>query len=354
MNRKENCLSIVILVTAMLTIHVEMAIGNVAEPAADTTFDLQNSSAIKNTAWSYSGFLDVCGKYRNGARDHSEVSLLEAEFDLAVNPADKVNLSAAVTLEPSSHAMELTSAFATFDIGLRRNNHKIESWLTVGLFNPAFGIDCYNNNASCRKLSSAPLAVALTHQNWADMGVQFQAKADKFNGAVFAVNGFEPAEEVMSEVQSLVASLGDTVAHPPASAFGGRLGMAPIKNVEIGGSVAAGYNDAGDNDMQMWGANVTAQLSVLEIKAEYIAHSINRTIARSDNSGLYVQPTVSIKRMYATYRYDVFKADLYDRVTYHTFGVGYKVADPVEIRIETTLDTKGTAAESTAQLFVGF
>jgi hypothetical protein len=250
--------------------------------------------------------------------------------------------------------MELTWATAAFSLMSADRGLITNATLTTGLFNPAFGIDCRRNNAQCRKLASAPLVVQLTHQGWSDVGIQFGLEGPHASFDVYAVNGFEPSEEVMQDVIDLTTSLGDTVDVSPSNAFGTRLGLKPIPNLEVGGSFAVGLNKSDQDEMVMAGADLNFTWSGFEIGSEYIFHSINRSVLKQDNGGYYVQPTYTFGRTFVTARYDSFKAEGYDRAKRFTIGGGYQLADGVEMRLETVFAGHGQDNETIAQVFVGF
>lgn len=301
-----------------------------------------------------SGFVDVIGSYSNSQQDHTNISILEAEIDFSATPSQKVELATSVTLEPETRSMELTWATAAFNLVETPQGMITRATLTTGLFNPAFGIDCRRNNAECRKLASAPLVVQLTHQGWGDVGVQFDLEGPFANISAYVVNGFEPSEEVMQDVIDLTTGLGDTVDVSPSNAFGTRLGLKPITNLELGGSFAVGFNKSDQDEMVMTGADLDFSWNALRIESEYIVHSVNRSILKQDNRGFYVQPTCTFGRTFATVRYDSFKAEGHDRAERFTIGGGYQIADGVEFRLETALADHGHNNETTTQVFVGF
>ncbi len=315
---------------------------------------VQSTPAAQGTVVTASGFLDVIGHYNNSGEDHSELSILEAEVDLGATLSDKIELSSSITLQPETRSMELTWATASFGLYTAPNGVLTNVSLTAGLFNPAFGLDCRHNNALCRKLATAPIVVQLTHQGWADVGVQFDLENAVGNFSAYIVNGFEPAEEVQQDVINLITGLGDSTVPAPANAFGARLGLVPFAGLEIGGSAAVGYNSAGKDDMIMAGADITLEISEFEIRSEYISHSISRSILQSDNSGYYIQPTYTAGKIFVTARYDSFKAEGYERIKGYTVGAGYAVAENVELRLETKLADHNNENKTTMQVVAGF
>jgi hypothetical protein len=329
----------------------------VAPPNATSSATHESGSddqGLRLSGISVSGFLDVVGGYRNSQQDHTNLSILEAEVDFAAAPSDKIELATSITLQPETGAMELTWATAAFSLMSAEHGVITGATLTTGLFNPAFGVDCRRNNAQCRKLVSAPTVVQLTHQGWADVGVQFDLEGPYANFAAYAVNGFEPSADVMQDVIDLTTGLGDTLDVSPSNALGTRLGLKPISNLELGGSFAVGFNKSDQDEMLMAGADLNFTWSGFDVQSEYIFHSINRSILRQDNQGFYVQPTYTFGRAFATMRYDSFRAEGHDRASRFTIGGGYAVATGVELRLETVFADDTRNNETIMQVFAGF
>ena len=325
------------------------------EQSSSATHELRSDdNGLKVSEISVSGFLDVVGGYRNSQQDHTNVSILEAEVDLEATPSDKIALATSVTLQPETRSMELTWATAAFNFMTAPKGMITQGTLTTGLFNPVFGVDCRRNNAQCRKLSSAPLVVQLTHQGWADVGVQFELDGPFGNFAAYAVNGFEPSAEVMQDAIDLTTGLGDTLDVSPSNAVGTRLGLKPIPNLELGGSFAIGFNKSDRDEMLIAGADLNFTWSGFDVQSEYIFHSINRTILRQDNKGFYIQPTYTFGRTFATMRYDSFRAEGHDRASRLTIGGGYTLTAGVELRLESVFADDSWNNETIMQVFAGF
>jgi hypothetical protein len=325
----------------------ELSVSATHEPSSD-------DNGLKVSEISVSGFLDVVGGYRNSQQDHSNLSILEAEVDLGATPSDKIELATSVTLQPETRSMELTWATAAFKLFTAPQGVITRASMTTGLFNPAFGVECRRNNALCRKLSSAPLVVQLTHQSWTDVGVQFELEGSHVIVDAYVVNGFEPSADVMQDVINLTTGLGDTLDVSPSNAMGTRLGLRPIPNLELGGSFAVGFNKSDREEMLLAGADLNFTWAGFEIQSEYIFHSINRAILRQDNRGIYIQPTYNFGRAFATMRYDTFRAEGHDRASRLTLGGGYTIAAGVELRLESVFADDTRSNETIMQVFAGF
>ena len=315
--------------------------------------ETENSNRLPSNM-SISGFLDIAGSYQKSAADRSNLFLHEAELDVVAAQSDRVSVALSASYNTADENVSV--CLATLGLQAYRASHGIvtDATLTAGLFNPRFGIDYQCNASPTRKLAIAPLVVQLTHQSWEDIGAEIEITGPHANLAAFAVNGFEPSEEVMQDVINLVTGLGDTVDVTPANAFGGRLGIVPFEGLEFGGSLAAGFNQSDENEMLMYGADFRLTRSIFDLRGEYILHSINRTIRQQDNHGFYIQPTVIVGRVYGTFRYDSFLAEGHPEATQLSVGAGYAITPGVEVRVESMFASEHADNQTVLQLFTTF
>lgn len=316
-----------------------------------TTSPTQNTP-LSNV--SVSGFMDIAGSYRESADDRSNLFLHEAEIDLVIAQSDRVSISASAAYSPSDDEIKMCLATVGLQVLKSKRGLVTEATVTAGLFNPRFGIDYQCNSSATRKLATAPLVVQLTHQNWLDVGGEAFFSGPHANFSVYAVNGFTPSDSVMQDVINLVTGLGDTVDATPANAFGGRLGLSPVEGLELGGSVATGFNKSDEMEMVMYGGDLRFARSFFDLRAEYILHSLNRSVLRQDNQGYYVQPTFSVGRVFATCRYDAFKAEGHGEATRISVGGGYALIPGVEVRIESIFADNRNDNQTIMQLFAAF
>ncbi|MBI5265957.1 MAG: hypothetical protein HY851_01880 [candidate division Zixibacteria bacterium] len=303
---------------------------------------------------SVSGFMDIAGSYRSSAGDRSNLFLYEAEVDMVIAQSDRVTLSASAAYLPSDDKVNVCLATVGLQVLKSDRGFLTDATVTAGLFNPRFGIDYQCNASSTRKLATAPLAVQFTHQNWLDAGAEAFFSGPRANLAVFAVNGFTPSDSVMQDAISLVTGLGDTIDPTPTNAFGGRLGLTPVEGLELGGSMAAGYNQSDEIEMVMYGGDIHFTRSIFDLRGEYILHSINRSILRQDNKGYYVQPMLTIGRVFATCRYDAFKVEGHGEATQTSVGGGYMLASGLELRLESIFADNSDNNQTIMQLFASF
>jgi len=303
------------------------------------------------------GFFDVTGSYQNSAEDKTAFGLGQAELDLEHQLANNVLASVGIAYNNETSNFEL--AMATVEINLINNNRSFinSASISAGQFYVPFGID-YNVRASIdRKLITSPLAVGLTHAGWNDLGVQFNVESEYGNLVIYGVNGFESSYEVSDQAHSLSLGLaiGEEINTTPANAFGGRLALTPIENLEIGGSAAMGLNKSDKNEMIITGGDLQYSISDFDFKGEYIQHSLNRSIEEEKNQGYYFQSTFNLNQVFLVGRYGAFKPDGETIWTDRTsIGAGYIITDGVELRFESTIYKNSNNNTNILQLAAGF
>jgi len=309
-----------------------------------------------------SGFFDVINTYQSSADDNTEFGLNQAEIDLGSSITDQVNVEVAVAYNPDDAVFELGAAIIDIHLFGGDGEHVRprfgidHSSIIVGQFDVPFGIDYAVYASPDRKLVTAPRVVDITHGGWNDLGVQFALEATHGNLVVFGVNGFESSAEVLDEVETLATGVDvfEEVNTTPANAFGSRLGIAPVEGLEFGSSFAFGVNESDKNEMYLVGGDLQASILNFEFKGEYIFHSLNRTIAKEENQGYYVQTTYSFDRAFVTSRYGSFKPDGAEWIGQMSIGAGYAIADGVELRFETLINENSDDNQNFLQLVAGF
>lgn len=309
-----------------------------------------------------SGFLDVISTYQRKVADNSEFGLGQAEVDLANELSDNITAEIAIAYNNETGNFELGAAL--IDIHLFGGGEKHtrgfaidHSFIVAGQFDVPFGIDYYVYPSIDRKLVTSPMAVDLTHGGWNDFGLQFGLNATHGNLIVYAINGFEASAEVLDEVETLSTGIDtyETIDTSPANAFGTRLGIAPFSGLEFGSSFATGYNESGKSEMLLWGADFQYSISALELKGEFIYHSLNRSIAEENNRGYYVQTSYDIlEQVFVTARYGSFKPDGAQWYGQFSLGAGYTLSGDVGLRFETLISENSSDNLNIMQLVAGF
>ena len=203
---------------------------------------------------------------------------------------------------------------------------------------------------------NAPLAVELTHQGWNDFGVQFYISWKFANFVAYGVNGFESSYEVSDAAHALSLSLaiGEEINTSPANAFGTRVGLLPVKGLEVGGSLAIGMNQSDKSEMLMLGGDLQYDIADFSFKGEYIQHSLNRSIEEEKNKGYYFQALHNFNKVFLTGRYGAFQPDGEEWADRYTIGAGYAIADAIELRFETTINNNSGSNTNILQLVGGF
>ncbi|RKX22194.1 MAG: hypothetical protein DRP51_02830 [Candidatus Zixiibacteriota bacterium] len=309
-----------------------------------------------------SGFFDVVGNYQSSAGDKTSFGLGQAELDLARELSDNIAFEAAIAYNSEAGVFELGAAVIDIHLFGSEGKHRRpalgvkHSGVIVGQFDVPFGID-YKVYASIdRKLVSPPLAVDFTHEGWNDFGVQLYMDWTFGNFVAYGVNGFESSYLVSDAAHalSLGLSIGSEVNTTPANAFGTRVGLTPVPELEVGGSLAFGLNQSDKSEMLMFGGDLQYTVADFNFKGEYIQHSLNRSIEEETNKGYYFQALYNINQFFLTGRYGAFQPDGADWAYRYTIGAGYAVADAVEIRFESTINENSFENTNILQLVGGF
>jgi len=319
------------------------------------------SSSFGGIEWS--GFFDVTSGFQSSAEDETEFGLGQAEIDLASELSDNIAVEAAIAYNADDGVFELGEALIDVHLfgsegGHIRPGFGIDhSFIVVGLFDVPFGIDYHVYPSVDRKLVTAPMVVGLTHGGWNDVGFQFGLEATHGNFVFYMVNGFESSAEVLDEVLSLAAGedVYEEIDTSPANAIGTRLGIAPFAWLELGTSFATGWNASGESEMTLVGSDLQVSMFNFELKGEYIAHSVNRSIAEENNRGYYAQATYNIlDRAFVTTRYGSFKPEGADWLGRSSIGAGYAINDAVGVRVETVLNEDNNNNQTIFQMVAAF
>jgi len=309
-----------------------------------------------------SGFFDVVGNYQTSADDKTSFGLGQAELDIAKELSEDISIMTAIAYNSDEGLFELGAAIIDIHLFGSEGEHLNSvfcvkhSGIVVGQFDVPFGID-YNVYASIdRKLVSPPLVCGHTHEGWNDFGIQFNMNWQYYNFVAYAVNGFESFYEVSETNQTLTPdlSIGDEVFTTPANAFGSRIGLTVVPDLEVGGSVAFGLNQANKSEMLMFGGDLQYDIADFSFKGEYIQHSLNRSIEEEKNKGYYFQALHNFNKFFLTGRYGAFQPDGEEWVDRYTIGAGYAIADDIELRFEATINKNRGNNTNILQMVGGF
>jgi len=312
-------------------------------------------SSVGGIEWS--GFFDVVGSHQNSADDETDFGLGQTEIDLASELSDNIAVEAAVAYNADDGVFELGAAIIGVNLFSSEGSFVSSLDITAGQFDVPFGIDYHVYPSIERKLVTGPTVVDMTHGGWNDIGFQFGIEATHGNFVLYMVNGFEASAEVLDEVETLATGTDvyEEVDTSPAIAIGTRLGVAPFSWFEIGSSFATGWNASNKSEMILVGADLQFSISNFELKGEFIAHSVNRSLTEENNRGYYAQTTYNIsERAFVTTRYGSFKPEGVEWIGRSSIGVGYAINDAVGVRVETVLNESSDENQTILQMVAGF
>jgi hypothetical protein len=310
-----------------------------------------------------SGFVDVLSNHQSSAEDKVDFGLGQAEVDLASELYERAAIEVAIAYNNETGNFELGAAIIDFHLFEGEGSHARpefgidHSSIIVGQFDVPFGIDYAVYASADRKMITAPRVVDITHGGWNDLGLQFALETTHGSIVAYAVNGFESSTEVLDEVASLAAGVDvfEEIDTSPANAFGTRIGIAPFSALEFGSSFAAGWNASGHSEMTLVGADLQFSMFNLELKGEFIYHSLNRSIAEENNRGYYIQSLYQLfDRVFVVGRYGSFKPDGADWIGQMSGGAGYALTDGLELRFESLINENSDNNQNLLQIVAGF
>jgi len=275
------------------------------------------------------GFGDLLATFQD-ENDGRTFDIGQAEVDLESELTSRFVIALAIAYDEGSFAM---GAF-TADYKVWSASESTPSILGIdnvtvggGQYDVPFGIDYHVYPSIDRKLVSSPLVVENTHDSWNDLGAYASAEAAWGNVTVFVANGF--CHEGIDPDGNGLETHNDLAA-------GGRVGITPLENIEVGGSIASitGLDDS--HDMILAGADLQVTAAGLEIKGEYIVHEFDaREGSDFTNDGYYLQGLYGIGEWYLVGRYGEFRPDQQSAdIGRMSAGIGRSINDIIELRFE--------------------
>lgn len=349
-------LTIVPVIAAREVAGEESAVESRSETALEADENEATASDWNPWGLEISGFVDVSGNFQKSLEDESDFAIGQAEVDLEGEISPRTAVALAVAYNSEEAKFELGAAEICINLFSAEQGMVNNIDITSGQFDVPFGIDYHYYPSIDRKLITAPEVVELTHGAWNDVGFRLDVNGQYGNFVLYGVNGFESSFEVITAAQSLElgVAVGEEVDTSPAYACGGRLGLTPVPNLEIGTSMAIGFNKSDKDEMTLSGADFQYTFRGFELKGEYIVHSLNRSIEESKNKGYYCQGLYSFERFFITSRYDSFKPDGAEWYRSVSIGAGYTIAEQVEMRVQTVFSDESDDNSSIVQLVAGF
>ena len=268
-----------------------------------------------------SGFVDVLGQGQQG--ENTTFGVGPFEIDFASEFSSKVSFEGAVVVEGEEVGLGQTLV----DLKLLEED---KLGIQVGLLDMPFGIDYQVFATPDRKLVTPPLVTELMMDGgWGDIGVNLHGAVSLLNYNLYIVNGM--GEDGGIPVNQLTDNNNTKSA-------GGRIGVLPIKDLELGFSYAQGpYLDgAARQALSRIGGDVQFAYERLEIKGEFVKGEEEVPGARkNEHEGLYLQLLgKATEKVYGVARYGYWKPKGGDRVTRITIGLGYDLIENVSLRGE--------------------
>ncbi len=268
-----------------------------------------------------SGFVDVLTQGQQG--ENTTFGMGAFEIDFASEFSSKVSFEGAVVVE--GEEVGLGQTLVDFKL---LNEDKLG--LQAGLLDMPFGIDYQVFATPDRKLVTPPLVTELMMDGgWGDVGVNLYGCAPRLNYNLYAVNGM--GEDGGVPVNQLTDNNN-------AKTVGGRIGVLPIKDLELGFSYVQGpYLDGTARQaLSRIGGDIQFVYERLQIKGEFVMGGEEVPGAsKNEHEGLYLQLLgEATEKVYGVARYGYWKPKGGDRVTRITIGVGYDLIENISLRSE--------------------
>ncbi len=280
-----------------------------------------------------SGFVDVLGQGQQG--ENTTLGMGPFEIDFASEFSSKVSFEGAVVVE--GEEVGLGQTLVDFKL---LNEDKLG--LQAGLLDMPFGIDYQVFATPDRKLVTPPLVTELMMDGgWGDIGVNLYGCAPRLNYNLYVVNGmgYNNGEDGLygtdDEGEGIESQLTD---NNNSKTVGGRIGVLPIKDLELGFSYARGpyLEGTAEQALSRIGGDIQFAYERLQIKGEFVKgeEEVSGDPDR-EHEGCYLQLLgQATEKVYGVARYGYWKPKGGDRVTKFTIGLGYDLIENVSLRGE--------------------
>jgi len=268
-----------------------------------------------------SGFVDVLGQGQQG--ENTTFGMGAFEIDFASEFSSKVSFEGAVVVEGGE--VGLGQTLVDFKL-LNEDRLGVQ----VGLLDMPFGIDYQVFATPDRKLVTTPLVTELMMDGgWGDIGVNLHGAVSLLNYNLYVVNGM--GEDGGVPVNQITDN-------NSAKSVGGRIGVLPIKDLELGFSYVQGpYLDGTARQaLSRIAGDIQFAYERLQIKGEFVRGE-EEVPGGTDNEhqGYYIQLLgEATEKVYGVTRFGYWKPKGGDRVTRITIGLGYDLIENVSLRGE--------------------
>lgn len=306
-----------------------------------------------------SGFVDML--YQDAQKADSSFGMGAFEIDFAMEFQKNVSFEGAVVVEGDEVGLGQT----LIDIKLADEYLGLQA----GLLDIPFGIDCCVFATPDRKFITLPLVTELMMDGgWADVGANVYGtispnkEVPSINYNLYMVNGIgydSGADDTYgtADDEGYACQLSD---NNNANTIGGRLGILPIKDLEIGVSFARGpyLDDNTEEILQRTGGDVQFKYGPIETKAEYIRGKEEIPAANANkHSGFYSQILGhATDKLYVAIRYGERKQKGSKTQKRITPVIGYDFIENVSFRTEWQINT-GPAIDNnllSSQIVISF
>jgi len=294
----------------------------------------------------FSGFFDLQYHFNSGGKS-SNYQWGQVELDIAAKMSHCITAEAAIAYDGEAEAFGIGAAFLEFNICGEDESHYIRSryidrsGLITGQFDVPFGIDWRVYPSLDRKSISAPLVVEETHGAWNDAGVMAFAEWKLLNVTVFHTAFADPDKPDSILTQEEMNGFA-----------GGRIGITPIKGLEMGASYAGSYLPDEPPHARLAGGDFQYNIGSWEFKGEFIRKDYSEPLW-PEKVGGYVQGLYNYQRMFALYRWDRVAIGGAPTVQRHCAGLGWILCCNAELRCEYQYDGDN-ADKFILQAVVGF
>jgi len=296
-----------------------------------------------------SGFGDVVLTINDNESDDFGFNIGQLEVDFAAELKPHIQAEIAIAYD-GEDSFEIGAFIIDFHLlgsdeealwHYHKSRRVKHSGVMVGQFDVPFGIDWMVYPSIDRQLVSIPQAVEFTHNEWNDIGVNGYLQTEKINAAFYIVNGFEYDADPLLKA---------------GSAVGGRFGVTPNEQLEIGGSMALLSIEDSNIDMTMLGVDAQFSNGDFTGKGELIAHMVESPAGNDiTNFGYYIQGLYDFGPLYGVARIGMFSLDepASDDNFRLSLGGGRSLAENCWLRLEFQVNSEEDNA-GFVQMAVGF
>jgi hypothetical protein len=222
---------------------------------ADEASDCRDEKKDEVLPLEVTAFGDIRYRIEPDAADGFEIGSVELDTSLELSPHVKV--SSALPYDPEGDSFGLAAFTVDGSFAGPSEKHLVktelleDSGVIFGKFDVPFGVAYLEYAATDNPFVLTPVSIDATHGGWNDLGAQGYAIGRNLNATFYLVNGDHFATEEST----------------PELAYGGRLGLLPFGELELGGSFA---RVEGTTSETLVGGDLSANAGPFTLKNEYV------------------------------------------------------------------------------------